>query len=349
MPIRPEIGKFAPEIETKVAAAAPHVTLSPSEERMRLFDHAARFLQSLAAGTGLLVFIDDIHWADQGTLSLLHYLLRHLRNDRVLFLAAYREVELDRTHPLASALVDWNRERLAVRVQLGRLSRADTAALIAALFGVDRVSDELVVALYRETEGNPFFVEEVIKSLIEQGEIYREGDSWGRKETQELSIPQSVKEAIGRRLTRLGESTVDALRTAAALGKHFRFGELAAVSAASDDALLDALDEASAAQLVRATSEGARGASGTDDVFAFTHDKIREVLYEELNPIRRRRLHQRIGEAVEALHGSGVGRCNGNRRARAGSRPSFHARRGPCEVAGLLAPRSAQRGAGVRA
>ena len=83
----------------------------------------------------------------------------------------------------------------------------------------------------------------------------------------------------------------------------FRFGELAAVSAASDDELLDALDEASAAQLVRATSDGARGASGTDDIFAFTHDKIREVLYEELNPIRRRRLHQRIGETLETLHG----------------------------------------------
>ena len=92
----------------------------------------------------------------------------------------------------------------------------------------------------------------------------------------ELSIPQSVKEAIGRRLTRLPEPTVDALRTAAALGKHFRFGELAAVSAGNDDALLDALDEANAAQLVRVASDGAR--SGTDDVFVFTHDKIREVL-----------------------------------------------------------------------
>ena len=87
-------------------------------------------------GRGLLLFIDDMHWADQGTLSLLHYLLRHLRNDRVLVLAAYREVELDRTHPLAAALVDWNRERLATRVALGRLSRADTGALLAALFGM---------------------------------------------------------------------------------------------------------------------------------------------------------------------------------------------------------------------
>ena len=154
----------------------------------------------------------------------MHYLLRNLRNDRVLFLAAYREVELDRTHPLASALVDWNRERLAVRVQLGRLPHAEAGALSLRCSAWIASPTNSCDALYRETEGNPFFIEEVIKSLIEQGGIYREGESWGRKEMHELSIPQSVKEAIGRRLTRLGEPTVDALRTAAALGKHFRFG-----------------------------------------------------------------------------------------------------------------------------
>jgi class 3 adenylate cyclase/tetratricopeptide (TPR) repeat protein/type II secretory pathway predicted ATPase ExeA len=303
----PEIAKFAPEIEAKLGALAPNAALSPSEERMRLFDNAARFLQHLAAEHGLLVFIDDVHWADQGTLALLHYLLRHLKHDRVLFLVAYREIELDRAHPLAGALVEWNRERLGTRIPLGRLTRADTGTLLATLFGVANVSDEFAEALYRETEGNPFFVEEVIKSLIEQGEIYRDGDRWGRKETHELAIPQSVKEAIGRRLNRLSEAAVDALRTAAALGKVFAFRELAAVSTAGEDTLLDALDEATSAQLIRANSGGPGASSaGGDDNFAFTHDKIREVLYEELNPIRRRRLHQRIGEALEKTYDAAV-------------------------------------------
>jgi predicted ATPase/class 3 adenylate cyclase len=289
----PEIAKFAPEIEAKLGPIAPNAPLSPGEERMRLFDNVARFLQSLAAARGLLVFTDDIHWADQGTLSLLRYLLRTMQGDRVLFLAPYREIELDRAHPLAAALVEWNRERLATRIPLGRLSRADTNALLAALFGQDAVEDDFADALFRETEGNPFFIEEVVKSLIEQGQIYREGGNWGRKEVHELTIPQSVKEAIGRRLDRMSEVTTDTLRTAAALGKTFGFSELAAASATGEDALLDALDEASAAQLVRPV-EGSDG-------FAFTHDKIREVLYEEMNPIRRRRLHQRIGEALEGM------------------------------------------------
>jgi len=293
-----EIAKLAPEIEAKLGPLAPNAPLSPGEERLRLFDNAARFLRSLAATRGLLLFVDDLHWADQGTLSLLHYVLRYLRNDRVLVLGAYRELELDRAHPLAAALVDWNRERLATRVMLGRLSREDSNALIATLFGQESVSEDFASALYRETEGNPFFIEEVVKSLIEQGQIYREGERWQRKEVHELAIPQSVKEAIGRRLTRLDDKVIDTLRTAAALGKSFAFGELASVAVADEDSLLDALDEASAAQLIRASTGSARG----DESFVFTHDKIREVLYEELNPIRRRRLHQRIGEALEKLY-----------------------------------------------
>jgi predicted ATPase len=257
-----------------------------------MFDNVARFLQQLAAASGLLFFIDDLHWADQGTLNLLHYLLRHLREERLLILAAYREVELDRAHPLAGALVEWNREHLATRITLARLSRADTGALLATLFGQASISDDFVNVLFRETEGNPFFIEEVVKSLIEQGEIYREDGGWGRKEVDELAIPQSVKEAIGRRLNRLSERCIEVLRCAAALGKIFPFDELDAVTQIGEDVLLDALDEASAAQLVRANS---------DDTFAFTHDKIREVLYEELNPIRRRRMHQRIGERLEQL------------------------------------------------
>lgn len=289
----PEIAKLAPEIESKLGDVGTNPPLSPNEERLRLYDNVARFLQKLAAARGLLLFFDDLHWADQGTLNLLHYLLRHLRNDRVLLLAAYRELELDRTHPLASALVEWNRERLVTRVSLARLSRAHTSALVATLFGQATVSDEFVDVLYSETEGNPFFLEEVIKALIEQGQIYRENNGWGRKELHELAVPQSVKEAIGRRLNRLSEGCVEILRTAATLGKIFRFDELVTVSKQTEDQLLNALDEGTTAQLLRPTA---------NDTFTFTHDKIREVLYEELNPIRRRRLHQRIGEGLETLY-----------------------------------------------
>ena len=296
-PVAAELVKLAPELEARIGPIPPSPALGANEERLRLFDHVARLVQTLAADHGLLLFIDDLHWADAGSLALLHYLMRNLKDERLLVLATYREIELDRAHPLAAALVEWERERLVTRVRVERFQPEETAALLASLFGQASVSPEFAEVVHRETEGNPFFIEEVVKSLIDQGQIYRSGDGWDRKEVRDLTIPQSVKTAIGRRLDRLSPACADALHTAAAVGKAFSFEELAASSAAAEDALLDALDEACAAQLLQP-----RGAEG----FVFTHDKIREVLIEELNPIRRRRLHQRIGEGLEKLYAGDV-------------------------------------------
>ena len=290
-----EMARLAPEIEARIGPLHPNPPLPPQEEGLRLFDHFARFLQGLSAGNGLLLFIDDLHWADRGTLSLLNYLLRRLRSERVLVLAAYREIELDRAHPLAATLVDWSRERWAAltRLHLGRLSLEDCRVLLAGLFGLKEISPEFSEAIFRETEGNPFFIEEVIKALIEAGEIYRQDGSWERRAIDELAIPQSIKEAVGRRLSALSDETSDLLHQAAVIGKDFEFGVLSAFTGIAEDKLLDGLDEAISSQLVY---------PGEEEAFVFTHDKIREVLYEELNPIRRRRLHQRLAESLERLY-----------------------------------------------
>lgn len=290
-----ELARLAPEIEVRVGSLEPNPVLGPDQERMRLFDHLARFLGTLANQGGLLFFVDDLQWADPGTISFLHYLLRRLRGERLLLLGAYREVELDRSHALASALVDWNRERLVTRIQIERLSEENCAFLLASMFGQKEVSPEFSKVIFRETEGNPFFIEEVIKALVDQGQIFQQDGNWERLEIGELAVPQSIKEAIGRRLDRLSPDSVEVLQQAAVLGKSFSFTELAAgnLPVKKEDILLDGLDEAIAAQLVRSLG---------DDRFAFTHDKIREVLYEEQNPVRRRRLHQRMGEGLEQLY-----------------------------------------------
>jgi tetratricopeptide (TPR) repeat protein len=299
-----ELAKLAPEIAARVGPLTPNPPLPPDQERLRLFDHVARLLQGLAPEGGLLLFVDDLHWADHGTLSLLHYLLRRLREERLLILGAYREVELDRAHPLAASLVDWNRERLATRVQLDRLTLDECHALMTAMLGQARISPDLAQAIYRETEGNPFFIEEVIKSLIEGGQIYRHDGEWQSGDIADLAVPQSIKEAIGRRLDQISAEGIEVLHCAAVLGKAFDFAELSAVIATrvepsprGEERLLDALDEALGAQLIHA---------GDGEAFAFTHDKIREVLVEELNPIRRRRLHQHTGEGLERLYQGGA-------------------------------------------
>ncbi|HEY6046664.1 MAG TPA: protein kinase, partial [Pyrinomonadaceae bacterium] len=286
----PQIAKLAPEIETRLGPFPAHAELAPNEERLLFFDAVAKVFSNLARQTGLLFYADDLHWADRGTLWLLGHLLRQMRAERVLIVGCYRETELDRAHPLARALLDWNRERLVTRITVRRFELSETNAQLSALLG-EEVSGEFGEAVHRETEGNPFFIEEVLKALIEQGSVRRESGRWKRCEMGELVIPQSVKEAIGNRLDRVSDKSNEVLRVAAVLGKTFSFDELqAAAENASEDDLLDALDESATAQLITAT--------GTDS-FTFTHDKIREVLYEELNPIRRRRLHRHAAEGLE--------------------------------------------------
>jgi len=284
-----QIAKLAPEIETRLGPFPERQELAAHEERLLFFDAVARVFANIARRQALLFNADDLHWADRGTLWLLGHLLRQLRDERVLIVGAYRETELDRTHPLAKALVDWNRERLTTRIALRRFNETETGDQLGALLG-ESVSGEFAVAVHRETEGNPFFVEEVLKALIEKGSVRRESGRWRRCDMAQLLIPQSVKEAIGNRLDRVSQNCNEVLRVSAILGKVFTFDELSAATEQNEDLLLDALDEAANAQLI---------AAGADDSFSFTHDKIREVLYEELNPIRRRRLHRHVAEGLQ--------------------------------------------------
>jgi tetratricopeptide (TPR) repeat protein len=288
-----ELARLAPELASRIGPFPEGPTLSATDERLRLYDGVARCLFHLAEPSGLLLFIDDLQWTDQASLSLLHYLVRLVRRERLLILGCYRDTDLDRSHPLAEALDLWNRERRAVRVHLGRLGLDGTAAMLTVLLGDECISEAFCADIHRETEGNPFFIEEVVKTLVNEEQIVCECGEWKRRdEGESVVLPQGVKAAIGRRLDHVSEPTTEVLRTAAILGKTFEYSELAAVSEKSEDQLLDALDEAAAAQLLETRS---------GESMIFTHDKIREVLYLELNPIRRRRLHTRVAEGLEAL------------------------------------------------
>ena len=292
-----DLARLAPELASRIGPFPEGPKLTAAEQRLRLFDGIARFFFNLAEPNGLLLFVDDLQWADQASLSLLHYLVRLLGRERVLILGCYRETDLDRSHPLAEALDLWNRERAAVRVHLGRLGLDGTAAMLTVLLGDECISEAFCADIHRETEGNPFFIEEVVKTLVNEEQIVCECGEWRRREeSAHLVLPQGVKAAIGRRLDHVSPETTEVLRTAAILGKTFEYSELAAVAEQPEDELLDALDEAVAAQLLE---------TGAGEAVAFTHDKIREVLFHELNPIRRRRLHSRIGESLEALRERG--------------------------------------------
>src|SRR5678816_4204368 len=248
-----QIAKLAPEIETRLGPFPERQQIAAHEERLLFFDAVVQVFSNIARRQSLLFYADDLHWADRGTLWLLGHLLRQLRDERVLILGAYRETELDRAHPLAKALVDWNRERLITRIALRRFNESETTDQLGALLG-ENVSGEFALAVHRETEGNPFFVEEVLKALIERGSVRRESGRWQRCDVTQLLIPQSVKEAIGNRLDRVSQECNEILRVAAVLGKVFTFEELSAVAEQNEDTLLDALDEAAGCLLYTSPS-----------------------------------------------------------------------------------------------
>jgi tetratricopeptide (TPR) repeat protein len=292
-----ELSRFAPEIASRIGPFPEAPELSAAEKRLRLFDGVARCLLNLAGTHALVLFVDDLQWSDQASLSLLHYLVRLIGEERVLILGCYRETDLDRSHPLAEALDDWNRERSASRIQLGRFGLEATSDMLSVLLGDDCLSEGFCADIHRETEGNPFFIEEIVKTLVDEGQIACECGEWKRQDDGGgLVLPQGVKAAIGRRLDHVSSETTEVLRTAAILGKTFEFSELSAVVDISEDELLDALDESVSAQLLD---------TGAGEAVVFTHDKIREVLYHELNPIRRRRLHTRVAEGLETLSEGG--------------------------------------------
>jgi DNA-binding SARP family transcriptional activator len=250
--------------------------------RWRLFESVDAALRT---GAPTVLALDDLHWADKGTLLLLAHLVRATRPAALLVVGTYRESELSRTHPLAATLGDLRRERLYERVSLAGLEAADVAQLVRGWLG----SEELAATLHEETAGNPFFLEEVVRHLRETG--------------AGAGIPESVREVLGRRLSRLGDGANRALQAAAVVGRDFDLALLERLDALAGVDVLEAVEEAAAAQLVR--EDGARPGR-----YGFAHPLVRETVYEELSLTRRVRLHGAVADALEALHGDDPARLS---------------------------------------
>ena len=286
---------LAPSLRQRFPDVPPNPALDPKAEQLRLFESMVAICTALSEGAPLLLVLEDAHWSDGGTLSLLCHLARRTRQRRVMIVATYREVELDTLHPFHEGLQELNRRKLAIRLKLSRLGREGTHDMLATLFA-EEITPEFLEGIYHETEGNPFFVEEVCRALVESGRLYFEGGRWHRPSMQELGIPQSVRVAIQSRVARLSSQVRETLSLAAIVGREFAFDTVAQASGVGEDALIDVLEIAERAQLVGELSSEAGG------TFGFTHGLIPAALIESVSGLRRRRLHRRVAEAVEALH-----------------------------------------------
>ena len=304
-----DIGQVVSDVRDRLPGLEAPPQLEPEQARFRLFDSITAFLKGASRRQPLVLVLDDLHWADHPSLLLLEFVARELSNARLLVIGAYRDVELSRQHPLSRTLGELTRsaEGGFQRVLLRGLDREDVGRFIELASGIIPPSG-MVEAVHRQTEGNPLFVTEVVRLLMQEGALIPgpspsgrgvaqgrgEADSWN------VRIPEGVREVIGRRLDRLSERCNETLTIASVVGREFTLEQISPlIEDISGDRLLEVLDEALSARVI----EELPRAVGR---YQFTHALVQETLAEELSTTRRVRLHARIAETLEQLYGDGV-------------------------------------------
>lgn len=308
--------QVVPELGERVVASSPPALLHDEGTRFRVYEAITQLLTRVASGRTLVVVLDDLHWADVPSLRLLAYAAGALRHASVLVLGTYRDVEVGPGHALTETLARLAREPVTERLALRGLTEGDVGRFIAGATGA-AASRHLIASLHRRTDGNPFFLGELVRLLRSEGPI---------EAADPTEVPASVREVVGRRLAQLPDGSEQLLTVAALAPDAFRLDVLARVEGVSEDQVLDVVEAALAARLIVEHHEPSS--------YRFAHDLVRDTLFEGVSAPRRARLHVRYGEALEAVLGT--------RADEAAAELAHHF----CQAATLTPPSAAPAGAG---
>lgn len=290
-----DLQRLVPEVGARVPDLQPPISSDPQAEEHRLLEAVASWLVTVSRERGLLLVVDDLHWATRPTLQMLVHLVRSATSDpdaRLLVIGTYRDTDIDRTHPLSSVLGDLRRFPNMERLDVAPLSEGEVMDLVALAAGheLDEGTRELARRAYAETEGNPFFVGEVLRHFVEVGAVRFEEGRWSVASLDNVDVPEGVRDVVGRRLDRLSDDAGAVLTAAAIIGREFTLEVVAVVAELGVDHVVDVLDEALRARLIEETG---------GDRFRFSHALTRQTLVEEVSSTRRRRLHRRVVAALE--------------------------------------------------
>ncbi len=298
-----ELRRLLPELSPRepIAALQQH---EPDTERYLLYGAVVDLLARASELAPIVLVLDDFHWADKPSLLLLKHVVGAEAPMRVVVVTTYRDSDVSHEHTLSDVLVSLYRQPGVERISVQGLDADATLALLESRAGHDLGADGLILrdALLNETDGNPFFVTETLRDLAESGAIRRLDDGrWvAARDLRSVGLPATVREVVEHRVARLGPAVQQVLHLAAVIGRDFDLGLLARVADTDEESVLDSLETADAAALVRPVPSG-------PDEFTFTHALIEHTLYEQLSPARRRRAHRRVAEALVALCGDDPG------------------------------------------
>ena len=294
--LAPILFPLLPDLIPPPADHAALPPLDPEQAKRRLEALLTQLFLNLTVRTPLLLIVEDLHWSDASSLDFLHYLARRCGTHPLLLVLTCRSEE---THPGPNALLTHlNRERLAQEYALARLTEAEVNAMLQAILqGPHTVQRDLVETVYTYSEGNPFFIEETLKSLIAAEEIFYANGRWEQKQMRELHIPRSVQSAVQQRADQLSESARRVLTFAAVAGRRFDFALLQQLTQYDEQKLLLLMKELIAAQLVVEESV---------EQFAFRHALTRQAVYADLLVRERKALHRRIADTIEHLYVSSL-------------------------------------------
>jgi predicted ATPase len=291
----PELAQIAPSLRRVFPDIPQPLELPPEQQGRHLFQSVSEGLANASRTRSYVLILEDLHWADESTLSLLIHLVNRVAHLPVVIIGTFRDGYSDNNPALARTLEELI--RMGIRpLKLGGLSKDAVAQMLHEL-SKRQVPETLVSLIFEESQGYPFFVEEVYRHLIEEGKIFDEAGQFRTDvEIDEFDVPENVRLIIGRRLERLGENEKRALTVAAVIGRNFSFKLLTAISEIDVDELFTIVEKAQQMGIIVASSEGLARP------FIFTHELVRQTLLAGISAPRRQHLHAGVADAIARLY-----------------------------------------------